>query len=263
MHRQSGHHLTPRDEGRLSHASSPGKTVGAGTAAVPGIAPQYAPFRMCWAVPLRVKDRAMSASLCTDACAQAARPVPLAHLTARRIAEHDLGFLRGLYASTRADEMAATHWPQDAQRRFLAQQFELQHRHYQAHFAGAEFLLLLRKGQPIGRLYWHAKGQGGEATLVEISLLPAYRGRGVGSALLSVLAAQADIAGQPISLHVDPANPARRLYERFGFAAIAAPGGYLRMMRRPRARVPGLEKPWLLADLLQPAPDSARPAPVQ
>jgi ribosomal protein S18 acetylase RimI-like enzyme len=227
---------------------------------------------MCWAVPLRLKDRAMSASLCTDACAPdelpypgspATRPAPLAHITARRIAEHDLGFLRGLYASTRADEMAATHWPQEAQRQFLAQQFELQHWHYQAHFAGAEFLLLLWQGQPVGRLYWHAKGQGGQATLVEISLLPAYRGRGVGSALLSVLAAQADLDGQSISLHVDPANPARRLYERFGFTAIAAPGGYLRMMRRPLARVPGLEKPWLLADLLRPALDSARPAHVQ
>lgn len=214
----------------------------------------------------------MSASLRTGACVPdgapcpgrpAMRPDPLARITARRIADHDLGFLRGLYASTRAGEMAAMGWPEEAQRLFLARQFELQHRHYQVHFPGAEFLLLLSQGQPIGRLYWHAGGDGGPATLVEISLLPAHRGRGVGSALLSVLARQADLEGRPISLHVDPANPARRLYERSGFIPLASQGGYLRMMRPPHARDPVAAQPCLLADLLQPAFDSARPAPVQ
>jgi len=177
------------------------------------------------------------------------RPAPLAGITARRIAEHDLGFLRRLYASTRAEELAATHWPEEAQQQFLAQQFELQHRHYQAHFADAEFLLLLRHEQPIGRLYWHAQAR--QATLVEISLLSAHRSQGVGSALLSALIAQADLKGQSIDLHVDPTSPARRLYERFGFSPAAPPqGGHLRMMRRPHAREPAAGKPWLLADLI-------------
>lgn len=176
------------------------------------------------------------------------RPAPLAGITARRIAEHDLGFLRRLYASTRVEELAATRWPEEAQQLFLAQQFELQHRHYQAHFADAEFLLLLRQEQPIGRLYWHAQAR--QATLVEISLLPAHRGQGVGSALLSALVAQADLEGQSIDLHVDPTNPARRLYERFGFTPVAPRGGRLRMMRRPHAREPAAGRPWLLADLV-------------
>lgn len=193
----------------------------------------------------------MSASPRTDAplTKEPPRPAPLAGITARRIAEHDLGFLRRLYASTRAEELAATHWPLEAQRQFLAQQFELQHRHYQAHFADAEFLLLLQQEQPIGRLYWHAQAR--QATLVEIRLLPAHCGQGVGSALLSALAAQADLEGQSIDLHVDPLNPARRLYERFGFTPVAlSQGGQLRMMRRPHAREPAAAKPWLLANLI-------------
>ena len=211
---------------------------------------------MCCVVTLQLKDRALPAALRTSAPLPEKRPrhgqpvacpASLAGITARRIAEHDLGFLRRLHASTRAEELAATHWPPDMQQRFLAQQFELQHRHYQVYFAEGEFLLLLWEEQPIGRLYWHA--QAGQATLVEISLLPAHRGQGLGSALLSVLAAQADLEGQSIDLHVDPTSPARRLYERFGFTPVAPRDGRLRMTRRPHAREPAAGRPWLLADL--------------
>lgn len=213
-------------------------------------------LRMRWAVPLQQTDCAFSASLgpgarsperATRPGQPTARPASLSGITARRITEHDLGFLRRLYASTRAEELAATRWPLEAQQQFLAQQFELQHRHYQVHFADAEFLLLLRQEQPIGRLYWHA--QAGQATLVEISLLPAHRGQGLGSGLLAVLAAQADLEGQSIDLHVDPTGPARRLYERFGFIPVAARGDRLQMTRRPRTREPAAGRPWLLADL--------------
>ncbi|WP_022836027.1 GNAT family N-acetyltransferase [Salisaeta longa] len=52
--------------------------------------------------------------------------------------------------------------------------------------------------------------------LVYIAVDADYRGRGFGSALVERLRAHCDGA---IALHVEPDNPARRLYKRQGFAA--------------------------------------------
>jgi ribosomal protein S18 acetylase RimI-like enzyme len=155
----------------------------------------------------------------------------LRELSARRIDDVDLAFLSELYASTRADEVAATGWPEEARRQFLAQQFQFQHRYYQEHYADADFLLLSLQGRPIGRLYW--QGWPGAASLIDISLVPPQRGRGLGSALLGLLLAQADLDGRTVDLHVEPDNPARRLYKRLGFTVAGHAGVYLRMQRRP------------------------------
>jgi len=166
----------------------------------------------------------------------------LRDLGVRRIEAGDLPFLDDLYASTRADEIAASGWPQEAQRRFLAQQFRFQHLYYQEHYPDADFLLLLQRQAPIGRLYWRAAGQ--DASLIDISLVPSQRGRGLGTALLGLLVAQADLQSWSIALHVEPANPARRLYERLGFTLTHPPthtqGVYLRLQRLPQAlQAPG------------------------
>lgn len=152
-------------------------------------------------------------------------------VVARPIMDGDIGFLQSLYASTRADEMAATGWPQAQCLGFLARQFELQHGYYQAHHAGADFLLLLRDAQPIGRLYWRELDD--TASLIDVSLVQGERGRGIGSALMSVLMRRADRQGLAIELHVEPHNPALRLYRRFGFDALADNGVYVRMRREP------------------------------
>ena len=62
---------------------------------------------------------------------------------------------------------------------------------------------------------------------LSIGVVPEERGRGVGTALLDALAATAREHGhRALSLSVDRANPARRLYERHGFrdAGIPDPG---------------------------------------
>lgn len=151
-------------------------------------------------------------------------------IVARPIEAVDLAFLRSLYAQIRAEEMAASGWPPDQVRQFLAMQFDLQHRYYQEHHAGADFLVLLREGQPIGRIYW--REQGDEACLIDISLVPAERGRGVGTAFMRLLTTRADARGQDIVLHVEPFNPALRLYRRFGFETLGDNGIYAKLRRR-------------------------------
>ncbi len=154
---------------------------------------------------------------------------------ARPIGVADRRFLRILYGSTRSEELATTGWTLDMQHEFLAHQFECQHRYYHEHYPDAEFLLLQRAGCSIGRLYWHAGPAG--ATLMDMSLLPEWRGRGIGSELMRRLTGYADQAGLSIGLHVEPANSAHGLYVRHGFESVSDNGVYLKMCRTARQAV--------------------------
>lgn len=142
----------------------------------------------------------------------------------RPIGESDFPFLRDLYAQVRADELAPVPWPQEAKRAFLASQFELQHRHYSSVYVGADFLLIENNSGPIGRIYVHRTPA--EISLMEVSLLPAWRGQGIGSALLHELLDEARASSTPVTLHVESFNPARRLYERHGFRLVENRGVY-------------------------------------
>ena len=71
---------------------------------------------------------------------------------------------------------------------------------------------------------------------MDIALLPEHRGAGIGSAVLRGLLAEAAAAGKPVRIHVERLNPARRLYERLGFAPIEDKGVYYLMEWRPGGR---------------------------
>ncbi|HEV2704604.1 MAG TPA: GNAT family N-acetyltransferase [Pyrinomonadaceae bacterium] len=82
-----------------------------------------------------------------------------------------------------------------------------------------------KTGQPIGAAWCRLlKGEEKGFAYVDdltpelgIALLPEYRGRGIGTALLERLLQEAKSLYPAISLSVAPHNPAMRLYRRFGF----------------------------------------------
>jgi ribosomal protein S18 acetylase RimI-like enzyme len=65
-----------------------------------------------------------------------------------------------------------------------------------------------------------------------VILAPPQRGRGIGTALMNSLIARADAVDKPVTLHVEPWNPAKNLYERLGFETVELRGIY-EFMRRP------------------------------
>ena len=149
----------------------------------------------------------------------------------RPMTEDDLSFAAGLYASTRREELAPTGWPDEIQHAFLAQQFDAQHRHYRQHYPNAEWLIVERADERIGRLYieeWER-----EFRVIDIALVPASRGQGIGAAVLSDVIAQAGAAGKAVSIHVEKHNGAMRLYQRLGFVRVDEHGIYDLMERRP------------------------------
>lgn len=150
-------------------------------------------------------------------------------LSFRAESEADVPFLRDLYASTRAEELERVEWPDALKRAFVDQQFTAQREQYRRHYPGAAFLVIERDSAPIGRLYVHRTRQ--EVRLMEVTLLPAQRGKGLGSSLMDRLVRWSDDLDLRVTLHVEPFNPAQRLYLRLGFVTQEVRGVYHFMCR--------------------------------
>jgi ribosomal protein S18 acetylase RimI-like enzyme len=136
----------------------------------------------------------------------------------------DIPFLMRLYASTRADEQKQA---------FLAQQFQAQRLHYRNTIEGCVFDILEQRGEPAGRLYLDARQT--QLHIVDIALMPDWRGQGVGTAILEALQAAGRAQGKGVGIFVEKFNPALRLYRRLGFTDISDHGVYLEMEWVPAA----------------------------
>lgn len=149
----------------------------------------------------------------------------------RPITAADEDLLRKIYASTRADEMAVVPWTEPEKTAFVNTQFEAQHKYYQEVFPDAEYSIVEKDGEPIGRLYLDRREQ--EHRLIDIALLPEYRGHGLGKSLMTEVLDEARAAGKMVRIHVEQNNPAMRLYQRLGFEKVEDQGVYYLMEWRP------------------------------
>jgi ribosomal protein S18 acetylase RimI-like enzyme len=113
---------------------------------------------------------------------------------------------------------------------FVRMQFDLQDRHYLAAFPDAERSIVEQGGRPIGRLYVHRDED--EIRILDVALLPEFRGHGIGGGLLADLVDEGRRSGRPVRIHVESKNPAMSLYERLGFIRVANEGVYV-LMERP------------------------------
>jgi len=138
--------------------------------------------------------------------------------------DDDLDFLRGLYASVRAQELAPIDWSEQRKREFTDAQFGLQHSHYREHYPGAEFLVVEQAGVAIGRFYLCRFAH--EIRVMDIALVEARRNAGIGTRLMRALLGVADAESRSVTLHVEPDNPAQHLYRRLGFDLIEPRGVY-------------------------------------
>ena len=136
----------------------------------------------------------------------------------RPIRKQDEASLYRVYASTRAEELQQLDWDEQAKQHFLAGQFNAQQSYYMQLYPNAEFQVILRGREPIGRLYVDRGDV--EIRLIDIALIPEFQGNGIGTGLLKALLAEAHRSDLPLRLHVDKANTAIRLYRRLGFREI-------------------------------------------
>lgn len=154
-------------------------------------------------------------------------------LSLRARTDADRPFLRALYGSFRAAELAPVPWTEAAKAQFLDSQFALQTAHFDRFHPDADFLIVEEAGTPVGRLYLDRKPDG--FLIIDIGFLPNRCGAGLGEALLRhVHACAAEAGAGRVWLHVLDSNPrARRLYERLGFGLIEGGEGPYRRMSWP------------------------------
>ena len=121
-------------------------------------------------------------------------------ITLRPAVADDEEFLFELYAATRAGELALGQWDAAQAAAFLQLQFRAQQQSYHQQFPAAATQIVLADGVAIGRLITDRSAA--EILLVDISLLAAWQGRGIGTALIQALQAEAAASGRAVRLHV-------------------------------------------------------------
>ena len=148
----------------------------------------------------------------------------------RPVTPEDYEELLGVYASTRAAELAQVTWWDDEQKLdFCRMQYDAQKAEYDARYPDAQYDLILLEGRTAGRIWVGRDAE--EIHLLDIAVLPWAQGQGIGTALVRGLVEEARASGKRLRHMVFVMNEgARRLYERLGFVVFEQVGGaYLHM----------------------------------
>src|SRR5258708_7376847 len=127
-------------------------------------------------------------------------------ITLRPQTDADRGFLAGLYAGTREEELKQTDWTDEVKRLFCRSQFDAQCEHYAQYYPNASFDVIERDGVPVGRLYVY-RSDPKDVRIVDISLVAEARGTGLGTELLLEIMRGSEEARTALSSHVQPLNP--------------------------------------------------------
>lgn len=148
----------------------------------------------------------------------------------RQATEADQPFLHQLYAST----LPPSHLrgcDSEAEALLIRAQCLAQQTDWRSRFPGADITIIVERGQPIGRLYVHFSEH--DVRLIDLSLLPGFRGRGIGKGLLRGLQAHGERLGLPVRLQVTLGNPAQRLCQRCEFLFTGIDGGHAVLEWKP------------------------------
>jgi len=144
-------------------------------------------------------------------------------VTLRPATQQDGPFLYRLLKATMQEYVAQTWgWDEEWQQAYFWARFDPAHRQ-----------IIVRDGQDIGVLT--VEEHADEILLSQIYILPGYQGQGVGTALIRSVLQRGAALRLPVRLRVLKVNPARRLYERLGFAVTAETEERCFMEARPTA----------------------------
>lgn len=157
----------------------------------------------------------------------------MTNVSLRPAAPEDEPFLRRVYASTRAEELERVPWSDATKQAFCDMQFDAQDADYRARWGETTYEVIVVDGEPAGR-FWRAF-KPDNVHVLDISILPEFRGRGAGTALLRSVLDEARASGRSASISVEKFNRARALYERLGFRVVSESDVHYRMEWRPDA----------------------------
>ena len=156
-----------------------------------------------------------------------------ANVSLREATPEDDEFLTRLYGTVRQAELDLTGWNAAQRDAFVRMQFAAQQVHYRTHYPTGVHEIILLDGQPVGRIYW--ANLKAERHFLDITVLPEYRSRGIGTPLIKRHLDEAAREGKPARIYVESFNPSLRLFERLGFKCAKVDGCLLLMEWRSEA----------------------------
>jgi ribosomal protein S18 acetylase RimI-like enzyme len=154
-------------------------------------------------------------------------------VTTRPMTDDDSMLLFELYAYSRADELSRSGWATPQQRSFFRVQAQNQERYFLRHYDHLDRRTICINGFSAGRLLVDRPSHA--VTIVDLALLPAFRGRGVGSLLIRCLLEEAAEDDLPVHLDLPKDNSSAAMCERLGFRCSDDLGDRWHLVWTPRA----------------------------
>lgn len=136
----------------------------------------------------------------------------------------DEAFLASVYGSTRERELAMVPWTAEQREAFIRFQYTAQLQHYQTEYPQAEHSVILFGEQPVGRMYLDRRES--EYRILDITLLPAFRGQGIGTPIIRHVMDEAAQVGKSVGIQLDYYSQSQRLFERLGFIKSEETNGF-------------------------------------
>jgi GNAT superfamily N-acetyltransferase len=147
----------------------------------------------------------------------------------RPVGPDDESFITEVYGSTREQELAPVPWSPEQKLAFIRMQHAAQQSHYRKHYPEGEQSVILWGDRPVGRVYVARIEK--QIRILDITVLPQYRNRGIGTRIIEGLMAEGEESGKPVAIMVESYNPSLRLFERLGFTQGKAEGAHILMER--------------------------------
>ena len=133
--------------------------------------------------------------------------------------EADQDFLYAVYASTRAYEVNTFGWDAARADAFLKMQFTMRTRSYAMQMPDVATYVVRVDGEAAGCTIVNRSEN--EISLIDIAVLPAFRGKGIASSVIRKLQNESAASRKPVSLSVEKNNPnAYRLYLSLSFVVV-------------------------------------------
>jgi GNAT superfamily N-acetyltransferase len=140
----------------------------------------------------------------------------LGKITTRPSVAEDSAFMLELYASTSKDVLDDLGWTIGSQRTFVIMQAQTEEWNRARLYPGMDRLTICVDEMPVGRLLVCMRNN--MLHLVDLSLLPRFRGNGIGTRLMTEILEEARNARVPVKVKVRKESGAIRFVERLGFA---------------------------------------------
>ena len=148
----------------------------------------------------------------------------------RQATEADYAFLYSLHTATMKEYVAQTWgWDETIQQAMFRDKFDPGRSH-----------IVEVNGRSVGVLSVERRPL--TLFLANLQILPEAQGRGLGTAIIGTLLAQASASGTSVTLQVLKVNPARHLYERLGFVIVGETTTHYLMSITPLCSTDSIEK---------------------